>query len=79
MSKYKTTNDLVAAIAVRTRALANMKMHQLRLTNGYGCSTEGEAVDKDKHKDRGTIIEEVLLEEFQDEFPIDLESDDNAS
>ena len=64
----RNTNELVFAIAKRAGELANMSMYDLRSTNGYGCESPWQSQQKDKGKDRGTILEEVLIEEFYEEF-----------
>lgn len=69
------TNDLIERIAARAAQLADMAMTTLRSTNGYGCSTAYEAQQKDKGKSRGEIIEQILLEEFYEEFPRGIEDE----
>lgn len=69
--KIENENDLVYAVAKLARHLADMKMDELRERNGYGCNTFHEARRKDRYKTRGEIIEEILLEEFSQEFPRD--------
>ncbi len=58
------TRELIYRLSKRARELANMPMRELRLTNGYECDNPTQAIDKDRGKDRGTIIEEILTEEF---------------
>jgi hypothetical protein len=68
----KTYNDLVFAIAKRAKDLADMKMHHLRIENGFNCNTFHEAYEKDRYKSRGQIIEEILTEEFLEEFDTEI-------
>jgi len=73
--KYQNVNDVVYAVAKRARELADKRMDELRLANGYGCNTPSEARAKDRYKSRGDIIEELLTEEFIEEFPQDLDQE----
>ena len=68
----KTYNDLVFAIAQRAKDLADMKMPHLREANGFNCDTAHEAREKDKYKSRGDIIEEILTEEFLEDFDVEI-------
>lgn len=56
--------NLLGDICTRAKELGNMKMDELRETNGYGCDTPGEAKRANQHFDRGQLIEAILSEEF---------------
>lgn len=71
----KTFNDLVYAVAARAGELNLKSKDELMLVNGYGCNTPYECRQKDKHKTRGTILEEILIEEFTLEINRDIEDD----
>ncbi len=74
--KHKSYRDLMYAIANRAKALSNMKVLNLRLIAGYGCETESEAKEKNRYKDKGTLIEEILTEEFDIETDMEFENND---
>jgi len=66
-------NDLIAKIASRASELANQKMDLLRLS--YPEYVEGglwEAKKITLGMTRGQLVEAVLLEEFCEEFPIEM-------
>lgn len=69
LKNIATENDLVYTIAKRVRELADKKMTELRSINGYGCSTEQEAQQKDRGMTRGEVIEAIIIDEFCQESP----------
>lgn len=73
MSEIKSYRDLMYAIAKRAKELGDMKMPDLRYAAGFGCDTEYEAQQKSKGVSRGSLIEEILVEEFDPEFDKDFE------
>lgn len=74
MPQFKTYNDLVYAVAKRAGELGSMKMDSLRIEAGYNCDTHTEAIRMNRYKTRGNLIEEVLTEEFVEEFDTSFES-----
>lgn len=58
----KNVNDIVYLIAKRAGTLANEKMTTLRMIADNYC-------DNPKHASRGNLIEQLLIEEFTEEFP----------
>jgi DNA-directed RNA polymerase subunit K/omega len=68
MTKFANHNDLVYAVAARAKELGNMEMPELSRAQ-YGVDTPGQALKEFAHEDRGTLVENVLLEEFIEEFP----------
>jgi hypothetical protein len=68
------TNDLVYKIAARAKDLANQKMPELRYANGTTDTFSG-AQRECAHQSRGELIEEILLEEFLEEYPKEIEED----
>jgi hypothetical protein len=70
----KTYNDLVYAVALRARQLANQSMDALKLEAGYNCENPTQAREKARGQSRGQLIEEILTEEFIEDVDQDLES-----
>jgi len=68
VDKFNDANDLVYALAARAKELANMGMRQLR-TAQYGVDAPGQAQYEFAHLNRGELVENVLTEEFVEEFP----------
>ena len=68
------TNDLVYKVAARAKDLANQKMPELRYANGTADTWSG-AQREGAHKSRGELVEEILLEEFLEEYPKEIEKD----
>ncbi len=56
---YRTTNDLIYALALRARRLGDFSIATLRSL----------AEDEPKHFTRGQLIEAILVGEFIEEFP----------
>lgn len=63
---YKDTNELVLAIAVRVKELADTTMPLLRKYADVG--GEG-AIAAHKHSTRGELIEDIICQEFEEEEP----------
>ncbi len=70
IAQHKNSNDLLFAIAKRTKELADLPMKELRSAGGYGCGTSWEAQQMHKGGTRGKIMEFILLEEFYEEYPL---------
>lgn len=72
----KNVNDIVYAVAERARELAGEKMDDLRLIL---CNDPegriGNARSELTGYDRGKLIEAILIEEFIEEFPRNIEQD----
>lgn len=62
-------NDYLYLIAKRAKTLADMSMPQLRDTNGYNCDNSSQAQEKSRGMTRGELVEQILLEEYDKEFP----------
>lgn len=56
--------DLVYKIADRAKELGDLPMHDLRLTAGYGCANQTQALQKTQGDTRGDLIKEILIEEL---------------
>lgn len=65
MDVDRPTNDLLYAIAKRARELVDETLPQLRVSAGFGCDTDAEAIAMNRHRKRGDLIEEILVEEFE--------------
>ncbi len=71
-----TYNQLIGAIAKKTRELADMKMPQLRREHPDSQSSDVGAPPPHVMKmGRGELMEDILNEEFDDEFDFDLTDD----
>ena len=65
-----TTNDLVYKIAERAKVLANQSIRDLRLyVGGANEDTVTAALRAAARQNRGDLIEEILCDEFCEEFP----------
>lgn len=71
MAELRNENDLVYEVTKRVRELADRSIPELRSDAGYGCDTRAEAIRINRHKKRGDLIEEIILEEFIKDFPRD--------
>jgi len=67
-----TTNDLVYKIAERTKELANKPIDELRLNLGTA-DFKTPAIAERRYSNRGELIEEILCNEFLEEFPKSIE------
>jgi len=67
-------NDLVYKMAARARILADQKMVELKLTVGTADGVRA-AIAESIGRSRGDLIEEILLEEFVEEFPREVEDE----
>lgn len=68
-------NDLVYAVAVRVKALANATLPALRFQVGEADTWHG-AQREGRGKTRGDLIEEILIEEFVRDFPRTLQENE---
>lgn len=75
-TKIRSYRDLMYAMASRAHQLSLKKMDELRLDAGYNCSTEYEARQKSKHCNRGQLVEEILIEEFDIDYDRDFEMEE---
>lgn len=57
--------DFMYEMAKKAKQLGNMKIKELRSAAGYNCNTDNEAQRMNAYKDRGELIEEILIEEFE--------------
>ena len=77
LSKCKNLNDVVYAIAERAKVLANQKIDELRRSvASQEAHTEHAMWSESRHKSRGDMVEEILLEEFIEETPRDIQEDE---
>jgi hypothetical protein len=64
------TNDLVYKVAAKAKALADESLVLLRIQVASKDATTHYAMMKESmHRTRGDMIEEILCEEFIEEFP----------
>ena len=72
-----THNELVGKIAARAKELADMTADQLRMEHpdaaNHETPNQHNANQVLKGKTRGTLIEEILDEEFCQEFDFDIQ------
>jgi hypothetical protein len=69
----KNVNDVVYKIARRAKELTGMSLDALRREVAPQEATTDHAVWKEtRGKSRGVLIEEILTEEFTEEYPRDL-------
>lgn len=64
-----TTNDLVFKIAERAKILANKPINDLRAHLPSNQITRAGVVAEYRHLSRGDLVEEILIDEFIEEFP----------
>ena len=57
--------NLLYKVAERTKELSGMTVNELRYRLGTADTYHG-AIAEHKHKGRGELIEEILIEEFED-------------
>ena len=67
-----STNDLVYKIAKRARELADQSLPELRYAVGTTDTWAGAQRDS-SHLKRGELIEDILTEEFIEEFPKEIQ------
>ena len=69
MATIETGNDLMYAIAKRVKDIADLPIRTLReMAYGYGCDTDAEARRLAGNATRGTCLEILITEEFEDMF-----------
>jgi hypothetical protein len=72
--KHTDSNSLVYAIAERAKELGDSTMYELRLCLAEGDSMTRSSVYRElRGMTRGQLIEDVLLEEFVEEFTRSIE------
>ena len=70
-------NDIVYKVAESARVLADEKINYLRRSAAsQEAHTEHAVWMETRHKTRGEMIEEILTDEFIEEFPKDIEEDE---
>ena len=75
--KKETRNSLIGDIAARAKVLADEKIDYLRRSVATeNSNTEHAMWAESRHRSKGDMIEEILIEEFQTEIDVDFESDD---
>jgi hypothetical protein len=74
LTSLMNTNDLVYKIAARVAVLATESLPELRYSVGTADTWNG-AQRENRHKNRGELIEEILHDEFIEEFPKEIAED----
>lgn len=73
----KNVNDIVGLVAARAKALADEKIDYLRRSvASENAHTDHAIWMETKHRSRGDMIEEILMEEFNEEFPREIVQED---
>ena len=70
---FKDVNDVVYAVAEKAKVLANNTLPSLRYAAAVNAKTWAGAQLECAYKSRGELVEEILLEEFLEEFPRGIE------
>jgi hypothetical protein len=72
-----TRNSLIGDIAWRAKFLADLKIRDLwRYVASESSHTEHAMQTESKHRTKGDMIEEILMEEFQTEFDVEFKTED---
>ena len=75
--KKETRNSLIGDIAARAKFLADQKVDYLRRSVATENSNTDHAVwSESRHRTKGDMIEEILMEEFQTEFDREFAEDE---
>lgn len=59
-----TARELMYEIAARAKYLADARLNDLRIAVGT-CDTPAASIREHRHRTRGDIIEEILIDEFE--------------
>jgi hypothetical protein len=62
----RTVEDLLYAVAARAKVLAEDKVDNLRASVETAQETRAAAIAENRHKTKGDLIEEILIEEFEE-------------
>ena len=73
----KNVNDIVGLVAARAKALADEKIDYLRSAVASQEAHTPHAIWMEtKHRTKGDMIEEILMDEFSEEFPREIQEDE---